>query len=321
MSDDSPFEYAGELKYVHFSEIEPNINNPREAISEASVLELMESIEEVKGILVPLVVYRRSENDYLLIDGERRLLASIELAKKEERYAYVPVNIIDKALSDEEMVQYMFNIHMERKQWSAGAIGEAIGKIREAGARVTNRELAKKYHVSESVIANAIKFYSMPEVLKKRSLEGEINEYYLIYIAGSLNAIETVYPEIIEKYGREDLAIRLYEKNEKGYVDRTRDFELIGKTVRKCVKYNEKEIYREKFVRMIEDISYTPRQADLDTFYELGAKIEMIFISNCEEFIKSVKGVKNNQEKTGTLIGEKVKEILKELYDEIEEIL
>jgi len=309
------------IQYIDISQISPNENNPREPIQDESILDLMESIEEVGGVLVPLVVYERKKDDYLLIDGERRWRASKNLALKDKKYSKVPVNIIEKDLTPEAMIRLMFNIHMARKNWSKGAIAEVIGNILEKNPEMSSRELANKYKIDLEYITYTKAFIKMPKDMREKALIKEIDEYYLIYISSGLSAVQSTYPEIIEEYKWDYLAHRLYEKVEKGYVSKTRDFELIGKTIRNCIKYDAKDIYKSKFTRMIKELNYTPHQAAIDTNYDLGSIIEVIFISNCQEFIKFINGTKKSFEISRKKLSPKLIEILKDLRNIINEIL
>ena len=56
------------------SSIEKNRDNPRMLFDVSDMKELEESIS-LRGILVPLIVFRKSENKdkFVLLDGERRL--------------------------------------------------------------------------------------------------------------------------------------------------------------------------------------------------------------------------------------------------------
>lgn len=105
-------DYIPTLVAVDPWKIEPNPDNPRRIFDEEDLLHLKDSIQQ-KGILVPLIVYRKSnsESNYILLDGERRLRCAQNLDLSQ-----VPVNIISRPDKTENIL-LMFNIHNVRKDW------------------------------------------------------------------------------------------------------------------------------------------------------------------------------------------------------------
>src|SRR2546427_7162667 len=92
--------------------IEPNPDNPRRLFDEEDLEYLKQSIHG-RGILVPLIVYKRNVRDenYVLLDGERRLRCAQAL-----NLHHVPVNVIASPDRSENIL-LMFNIHNVRKDW------------------------------------------------------------------------------------------------------------------------------------------------------------------------------------------------------------
>jgi ParB/RepB/Spo0J family partition protein len=113
------------FKTVPTESILPNPRgNPRKNIRQRDIDRLAESIVACGGILVPLVVYNGpTEDTYYLLDGERRLIAAKKLALKK-----VPVNILPKALPDDENLATMFTIHMARVPWNTMARAIALNE-------------------------------------------------------------------------------------------------------------------------------------------------------------------------------------------------
>lgn len=99
------------LREIEISKIKPNPHNPRLIFHEKELEDLKNSIE-IAGVLVPITVYQESENEYILLDGERRWRASTSLGK-----ATIPANIIDKPKDVTQNILHMFNIHYFREQW------------------------------------------------------------------------------------------------------------------------------------------------------------------------------------------------------------
>ena len=121
-------------KKYQIQEIEPQLivfnkenvrdESPEEIEADENYQRLKESVSEF-GVLVPLVVkpYGKSSKKYLLIDGERRLRASLATNQKT-----VPVHILIDTDAENEML-YAFQIHMLRKEWSLVAQARALVKI------------------------------------------------------------------------------------------------------------------------------------------------------------------------------------------------
>jgi ParB/RepB/Spo0J family partition protein len=106
------------LKSVKVASIKPNPNNPRgESVrdNDDQFQYLKRSIKEF-GLLVPIVVQRSSakENEFILLDGERRYHAVKELGFDE-----VPAHILDDSIDIDQGKNLMFHIHTTRLQWDA----------------------------------------------------------------------------------------------------------------------------------------------------------------------------------------------------------
>ena len=99
------------LKDIEINLIKPNPHNPRLIFHEKELEDLKNSIE-IAGVLVPITVYEESENEYIILDGERRWRASTSLGK-----LTIPANIIDKPKDITQNILHMFNIHYFREQW------------------------------------------------------------------------------------------------------------------------------------------------------------------------------------------------------------
>ncbi|HLO45770.1 MAG TPA: ParB N-terminal domain-containing protein [Leadbetterella sp.] len=99
------------LKQIETSKIKPNPHNPRLIFHEKELDDLKSSIE-IAGVLVPITVYQEKEDEYIILDGERRWRACTSLGKET-----IPANIIDKPKDVTQNILHMFNIHYFREQW------------------------------------------------------------------------------------------------------------------------------------------------------------------------------------------------------------
>lgn len=99
------------LKEIELNKIKPNPHNPRLIFNDDELNDLKDSIE-VAGILVPITVYQEKDDEFIILDGERRWRACISLGKDK-----IPANIIDRPKDVTQNILHMFNIHYFREQW------------------------------------------------------------------------------------------------------------------------------------------------------------------------------------------------------------
>src|SRR4030066_2343011 len=106
LSAKRPFRFQKDLP---IDKIRVNPLNPRKIFREKDINKLCDSILEMGGILVPLVVLEVKQGDFVLIDGQRRLMAAKKL-----KMETVPVNTILGGMDDLRNLSTMFRIHMAR---------------------------------------------------------------------------------------------------------------------------------------------------------------------------------------------------------------
>jgi ParB family chromosome partitioning protein len=105
---------------VDIEDVVPNERQPRLGPKEDE--ELQRQIEANEGIFEPLLVEPHPDirGKYRIIDGDRRWTNSEVLVKRgKEQYRTIPVEITDRALSDEERFRVWIYIHRQRKEWDA----------------------------------------------------------------------------------------------------------------------------------------------------------------------------------------------------------
>src|SRR5882757_7051352 len=143
---------------VDLDELVPNPNQPRLGPKEDD--ELQRQIEANEGIFEPLLVEPHPEfsGKYLIIDGDRRWTNSRELVKQgREQYRQIPIEVIDRTLSEEERLRVWIYIHRQRKEWDAKEkemvayrLVDLIGRASAANILgITVRELDKLVEVFE----------------------------------------------------------------------------------------------------------------------------------------------------------------------------
>ena len=105
---------------VDIDDIVPNERQPRLGPKEDE--ELQRQIEANEGLFEPLLVEPHPDlpDKFRIIDGERRWTNSaILVSQGRQQYRPVPVEVTDRALSDEERLRIWIYIHRQRKEWDA----------------------------------------------------------------------------------------------------------------------------------------------------------------------------------------------------------
>lgn len=201
-----------ELKYPHPSKISFSPDNPRgeeeEQIKKSPRFKaLVTSIKE-HGVLLPLIVKRDeiSTDNYILVDGERRLIASREAELDE-----VPILIANNE-HDGRILAYQ--VHMLREDWSkiteTKAIKKIISDIKEDNPDINDGEIRTTLknitvHTNDE-ISDLMKLIKYDEKTIEKAISGEIQPSHLIQIESSfISRLKKKYPVIIEAFGEEKI--------------------------------------------------------------------------------------------------------------------
>lgn len=154
--------------YLHFcgiEEISPNPFQPRRAIDEEHLSELVESIRE-KGILQPLVV-RRKRDGYELIAGERRWRAAQKAGIKE-------VPIIIKDVPESEILELSLIENIQRDDLNPIEEAEAFRRLIDQ-FHLTQEEVSRRVGKDRTTITNTIRLLKLPPEIKQSLAEGRIS--------------------------------------------------------------------------------------------------------------------------------------------------
>jgi ParB/RepB/Spo0J family partition protein len=281
--------FKRKLAYIDVDKISPNPNNPREPIARKEIADIRESIRLMGGVLVPIVVYQEGER-YILLDGERRWRACLELSKEDyEKYGKIPANIIEKPPTPIQNLQTMFNIHQKRREWSTAAKAEAIGKLLQLRGSLSVGELSKLTGLDNVSVNDALILLRFPDEIRKRCLDGELDEFYPILLGRNLKTLEKIFPSLFEKYSWQSISSSFLKKVNSGFIRRARDFNKLGQMARTCISYQHEYLFEFVFERMLQEDRFTPRDAQREIERELGYRLEISFRNTCNEFLQSLK--------------------------------
>jgi len=166
--------------------IQPNPDQPRKIFDKNSLEDLSQSIK-AQGIIQPIIVRKKGENNYEIVAGERRWRAS-QLAKLHE----VPVVIKD--IDDKTALEFAIIENVQRSDLNA--IEESYGyKNLIEKYNYTQDQLSEVVGKSRSHIANTIRLSSLPieiqEMVKNNLLSAGharclINVHNNVELAGEI---------------------------------------------------------------------------------------------------------------------------------------
>ncbi len=159
-------EVINKVVMLQVEDIYPNPLQPRKVFDEAALKELSESIAE-NGLLQPITV-RKREVGYELISGERRLRAC-----KINGVQRVPAIVVEVSDHSSGMLALVENIQRQDLHFLEEAA--AIQKLL-VDFDLTQTEVAAKLGKSQSGIANKLRLLQLPETVRIKALEFELNE-------------------------------------------------------------------------------------------------------------------------------------------------
>ncbi|NLF49912.1 MAG: ParB/RepB/Spo0J family partition protein [Leptolinea sp.] len=191
---------------VQIDNIIPNPRQPRSIMAEDGLQELAESIRQ-HGILQPLIVTRESENQYILIAGERRWRAA-RIAGLET------VPVIQREANDRDRLELALIENVQRADLMPLETAEAYRQLAEEFG-LTHDEIALRVGKSRVAVTNTMRLLKLPEVVQNALLSGDITEGH----ARALLSLTTPQSQmaVLQTIIRNDLSVRQTEELTKKY--------------------------------------------------------------------------------------------------------
>ena len=150
--------HTGEITMIALENLQPGRFNPRKHFDENAISELSESIRR-QGILQPIGVRKidGSDNNYEIVYGERRFLAS-----KEADLMEIPAIVLQ--ITDDEAQEMAVTENLQRKDVTPIEEALAYRNLLDMGS-YTVQSLAERFGKSENYIRTRLKFASLiPEI-------------------------------------------------------------------------------------------------------------------------------------------------------------
>jgi len=220
------------LHYIDPKTICFDPNNPRgetekQIVSDENFSRLIDSIKEY-GVLTPVVIRNNGQDGkkYILVDGERRLRASLDINMKEIPTLIAPDEINGRILA--------YQIHKLRKDWSKAtetkSIKIIIEEIKVGHPDISEVDLMKKIRditkSSDQELRDIMDLIKYDDDIIQQVIENKNNNLlmsHLVQIEQSfVSKIVKKYPEIIQKYSEHEIRHILANKAAKGILGNTR---------------------------------------------------------------------------------------------------
>ena len=247
---------------INTHSVERNRDNPRLLFDEQSLKTLQESIR-IRGIMVPLIVYPKENNKYVLLDGERRLRCAKVLGLQ-----MVPANVIAAPSRTENIIR-MFNIHHVRERWelvpTAYSLDRLTRLLEKEGKKTTNGELSKLTGMSPIRVAECkriMKYTEYHGLSLDEDPERRIGGDFFSQMDLVLDKLEK-FSEIMTRYSRKELVKIIIGKKQDGTIgNMLDDFRML----KRILTSEKKGVPRYQIVNsMTEFLNSTPSKKKHDS--------------------------------------------------------
>lgn len=171
------------VKMAAIDSIIPNPKQPRTLFNEEELNELAASIKE-HGIIQPLIVNEKSNGQYTLIAGERRLRAA-QIA------GLTTVPVICRDADDKQLLELALIENIQREDLSPLEAAEAYKNLEE-NFDMTHEEISKRVGKNRVSVTNTMRLLKLPGEVQKSLLEKKISEGH----ARALLALPTAQAQI-----------------------------------------------------------------------------------------------------------------------------
>jgi len=163
------------MREIEVAKIIPNPTQPRTAFDEEALTELADSIRTL-GVIQPITVKRNTDDEYVIISGERRWRAS-KLAGLKSIPAYI------REVDDANLHAMALVENIQRQDLNAIEIALGLQRlIDECG--LTQDSLAEKVGKKRSTVANYMRLLKLPVEVQLALKEGIISMGHAKAIAG-----------------------------------------------------------------------------------------------------------------------------------------
>ena len=253
------------MREIELSKIIPNPTQPRSTFDDEAMAELVDSIRTL-GVIQPITVKRNTDNEYVIISGERRWRAS-----KAAGLEVVPAYI--REVDDANLHAMALVENIQRQDLNAIEIALGLQRlVDECG--LTQDSLAEKVGKKRSTVSNYMRLLNLPDQVQLALKEGLITMGHAKAIAGidaerQVWALKKCLKKALSVRQAEELARKLAEQGD--------------------VEHTAEEEYPESYSRLVERLEpYFSDNISIKRGKNGGGKIVIGFSSDeeIESFIQ-----------------------------------
>ena len=203
-NDHQKSDVVGSITRIKISSISPNPFQPRLDFDKEPLLELSNSIKE-HGIIQPITVRKIGRNEFQIISGERRYLAS-KLAGIDELPCFIRI------ADDQHMLEMAIVENVQRKDLNAIEIALSYQRLIDE-CNLSQEELGKKVSKNRSTVANFLRLLKLPIEIQKALRDDKITMGHARALLALSNEKEMLLTlnEILEN----NLSVRAVEEKRK----------------------------------------------------------------------------------------------------------
>lgn len=191
---------------IPISEIHPNENQPRKHFDEAALLELANSIRQ-HGVISPIILVKRGENDYMIIAGERRYRAS-----KKAGLQTMPAIVRD--YTEKEIQEISLIENLQREDLNPIEVATAIKQLMN-DYNYTQEQVADRIGKSRPAVANTLRLLTLSRPVIDLVAAGKLSEGHARCLVTVEN--ENAQLELAKRGLNDKLTVRDFEKLVKNY--------------------------------------------------------------------------------------------------------
>lgn len=254
-----------EVTELNINQVVPNEYQPRVKFDDEKISELAQTLK-THGMIQPIVVRKKAEDQYELIAGERRFRAA-KLLKWEKIPAIV------REMSDTESASIALIENIQRENLSVIEEAHAFVQLIKMHD-LTQEALAQRLGKSQSTIANRIRLLSLPEEIQDALMVNKISERHaraLLKLKDEETQLKFL-NQIIEK----DLTVRETDQLVKKYLEKnkTKKPKSKAKFVSKDVRIATNTIRRSLELIEKTGIKFETAEEDLGDYYQITIKVK-----------------------------------------------
>jgi ParB family chromosome partitioning protein len=201
------------LRYIYANPDQPRHNFDPEALEELAL-----SIKE-HGVISPITLRKQTNNEYMIIAGERRYRAS-KMAGLETIPAYV------RTAKDEQVMEWALIENIQREDLNAIEIALAYQKLMD-DHNLTQEKMAEKVGKKRATVANYLRLLKLPAEIQIGIKEKMIDMGHARAILGSPSPENQL--DIYKKIINNGLSVRKVEELVNNHKSETKSTPTVNK--------------------------------------------------------------------------------------------